>query len=342
MMRLAQVGLGEWGQNWAQDVLPQVADAEMVAWVDTDPKTLAAARAKLGLPPDHCFTSLEQACAATDIDGVIGVVALTGHEPVARTCLGLGKHLLLEKPFVPTAETAAELARAARSAGIVLHVSQNYRFYPAVQAARGMIRDGSLGKPLSVDIEFARHAPSIGYRYWDIEDPLLSDMSIHHLDLMRLILGCEPAEVSCWTWNPPGSPFVHDPIGMARIRMTNGAVVCYRGSWLSRLPDTPWAGVWRIECEDGLIRFTSRSGADASLDADTLSVSRLGGQEKAMPLPAMDPFGRAAALRGFLDAVAKPDAVDGAATAEDNVHTIRFMEAIIRSAAEAGKTIAVG
>ena len=338
-MRLAQVGLGEWGQNWAQDVLPQIADAEIVAWVDANPKTLASARAKLGLPREHCFTSLEEAAAATDIHGVIGVVALTGHEPVARTCLSLGKHLLLEKPFVPSAETADELARAAKAAGIVLHVSQNYRFYPAVQAARRMIREGTLGKPLSVDIEFARHAPSIGYRYWDIEDPLLSDMSIHHLDLMRLVLDSEPAEVSCWTWNPPGSPFVHDPVGMARIRMTNGAVVCYRGSWLSRLPDTPWAGLWRIECEEGLIRFTSRSGADASLDADRLWVQRLGQPESPQRLPSIDPFGRAAALRNFLDAAAGTGVTDGVATAEDNVATIRFMEAVIRSAADGGRTI---
>ncbi len=341
-MRLAHVGLGEWGLNWAQDVLPQITDAKVVAWVDAHPKTLATAQVKLGLPPGQCFPSLEQACKATAIDGVIGVVALTGHETVARTCLDLGKHLLLEKPFVPSAEIAADLARAAKAAGIVLHVSQNYRYYPAVQAARQMVRDGTLGKPLSVDIEFARHAPSLGYRYWDIEHPLLSDMSIHHLDLMRLVLGSEPAEVSCWTWNPPGSPFVNDPVGMARIRMTNGAVVCYRGSWLSRLPDTPWAGVWRIECEDGLIRFTSRSGADSSLDADALSVTRQGKAEEAIPLPSMDPFGRAAALRAFLDAIAARGAVDGAATAEDNVRTIRFMEAMIQSAAEDGKAIAVG
>lgn len=341
-MRLAQVGLGEWGRNWAQEVLPQIAEAEMVAWVDADPDALSAARAELGLPSDRCFTALDQACQATDIDAVIGVVALTGHEAVARICLDRGKPLLLEKPFVPTAETAADLARAAHAAGIVLHVSQNYRFYPAVEAARRMLREGTLGKPLSVDIEFARHAPSMGYRYWDIEHPLLADMSIHHLDLMRLVLDCEPAELSCWTWNPPGSPFVHDPVGMARIRMTNGAVVCYRGSWLSRLPDTPWAGLWRIECEGGLIRFTSRSGADASLDADRLSVARLGKPEKAVRLPPMDPFGRAAALRAFLDAVAGRGAANGAATAQDNVHTIRFMEAMIRSASVAGKTVALG
>ena len=340
-MRLAQVGLGEWGRSWAQDVLPQVADARMVAWVDADPDALALARTELDLAPEHCFTSLEQACKATDIDGVIGVVALTGHEAVARSCLALGKHLLLEKPFVLSADTAAALSGAAASAGTVLHVSQNYRFYPAVQEARRLVREGALGIPLSVDIEFARYAPAIGYRYYDIEHPLLADMSIHHLDLIRLILGSEPVEVSCWTWNPPGSPFTHDPAGIARIRMANGAVVSYRGSWLSRSPDTPWAGSWRIECEHGLIRFTSRSGADTSLDADRLWIRRLGKGEKAQRLPAMAPFGRAAALRAFLDNSVGSGAIDGAATAQDNVHTIRFMETMIRSAAAGGEALAL-
>ncbi len=87
---------------------------------------------------------------------------------------------------------------------------------------------------------------------------LLVDMSIHHFDLMRMLLGKEPTRIMAQTWNPSWSNFVDAPTGSALISFAGGAVVTYSGSWVSTAPQTNWAGEWHIECEHGEIIATSR------------------------------------------------------------------------------------
>ena len=44
MVRLVQIGLGGWGRDWAKEVLPDVPEAEPVAFVDGDPAMRELAR----------------------------------------------------------------------------------------------------------------------------------------------------------------------------------------------------------------------------------------------------------------------------------------------------------
>jgi len=144
-VRIIQVGLGPWGRNWAKNVVPEVAGVEAVAWVDPSPNARSQAIAELSIPTDRCFATLEEAAAAVPAEGVLGTVALAAHAEVADACIALGKHLLIEKPFTPT---------AAAQAGLVLNVSQNYRFYPAVTKAMALVGAGDLGPLLTADIAF--------------------------------------------------------------------------------------------------------------------------------------------------------------------------------------------
>ena len=161
--------------------------------------------------------------------------------------------------------------------------------------ARDLLRQNRLGGVIAADIEFNRYMPE--HRYRTIKDPLLADMLIHQFDMIRFVLGMEPEEVVCWSWNPPGSPFAHDAAAAAMIRMAGGAVVTLRGSWLSREASTNWAGSWRIECADGVIRFSSRSGADTDLAGDHVALRRLGAErDEDVALDPMPLFGRTASI----------------------------------------------
>ena len=42
-LRIVQVGMGGWGQNWAEIAIPRATGVEVVAWVDADPAGLSAA-----------------------------------------------------------------------------------------------------------------------------------------------------------------------------------------------------------------------------------------------------------------------------------------------------------
>ena len=121
-------------------------------------------------------------------------------------------------------------------------VSQNYRHFPAPLAVAEIVADGRYGAVRTAEIVFRYYAAEVEYRYHHLAQPLLSDMSIHHFDLMRMVLGAEPVAVTCKTSNPDGSPFVGPPEAEATVDFTGGIAVTYSGSWLSKERPTAWAG----------------------------------------------------------------------------------------------------
>lgn len=300
-MRVLLVGMGGWGRFWARRALPQVPEIELVGCVDSDPRALEAA----DVPPDRRFTSLDRALAATDPDAVLVVTTLAAHVPTVRTALEAGKHVLVEKPFAPSMTEARALVDLADERGRILMVSQNYRFFPAVRAVVELVRSGELGRPHAVEIDFrfrsvvGRPGDRVGHRI--LAQPLLMDMSIHHFDLLRLVLGRDATWISCQAWNEPWSGFDGPPTAIAAIRFGD-LTVSYRGTWLTWGENTPWAGEWRMTFERGEVRWTSRNlMADDS--AERVVVRDGGGEERRLALPALPLIDQAGSVAELLDAV---------------------------------------
>jgi predicted dehydrogenase len=190
-LRIIQVGLGGWGRNWARTVISQNKDVEVVAYVDMIEAMRTQAQNDLKLPGKLFYPTLEEALTTVDCDAVIITADLSGHVPVALTALKAGKHVLLEKPFAPTLTEAQQVIDVASQQQRILMISQNYRFYPAVQAVTDLIRQETLGPVGTVTIDFRRYAntaPKENHKHYTIWQPLLVDMSIHHFDLMRAVL----------------------------------------------------------------------------------------------------------------------------------------------------------
>jgi len=218
-------------------------------------------------------------------------------------------------------------------------ISQNYRFFPAVQEVREIVRSGSLGEVGAVSIDFRRYANSAaveGHRHYALDQPLLGDMAIHHFDLMRAVLGQEPVEVACRAWNPPWSNFQGPATAFATITFDGGTVVSYRGSWVSPGPKTYWAGEWRMDCRGGEIAWTGRD--DFGALADRVTVRPLGKRARRSELPALSHIDRAGALQAFARAVATGEQPES--SGRDNLSSIALMIASIESA-RTGKPVRV-
>lgn len=331
MLRIIQVGMGGWGRDWARTVLQPDKNMALLACVDADPASLALARGHLDLPADRYFDSLAAALAATDAEAVLITASLPGHVPLAVEALQAGKHVLLEKPFAPSVAEARQVVELAAARDRVLMISQNYRFFPAVQTVRELVRAGSLGAVGAVAIDFRRYANGPapdGHRHYTLHHPLLADMAIHHFDLMRAVLGQEPVEVACHAWNPPWSKFEQPATAVATIDFDGGAVVSYRGSWVSPGPQTAWAGEWRMECAGGEITWTSRDNRGAGVDRVT--VRPLGQRPRRLELPTLPQIDRAGSLRAFAQAVAMGEQPESAG--QDNLGSIALTHAAIAAA----------
>ena len=333
--RIIQVGLGGWGRNWHRTVLAPRGDVEVVAIVDPSREALGLAAAQLGIDGSRCFTALAKAMAAFESDAVLITASLPGHVPNALAALRAGKHVLLEKPFAPSVKAAAGVVQAAREAGRVLMISQNYRFFPAPIGAAKLVAGGSLGKLGAIHIDFRRD--SIAYskdreRHYRLPHPLLADMAIHHFDLMRMVAGRDAKRIRCHAYNPPWSHYKDPPASEVVVEMASGLPITYRGSWVSPGAITPWAGEWRMEFEKGEVRWRSRG--DETGELDSLVIRKLGGAEREVRLPRMREVDRGGAVTEFLRCIATGD--EPATSGRANIGSIALTYGAIRAASTGG------
>ncbi|MFW6313092.1 MAG: Gfo/Idh/MocA family protein [Spirochaetota bacterium] len=332
-MRILQVGVGNWGRDWHANVLLKHREAEVVALVDADRETLTRAGREFKFEPNQCFRTLDDALASVDCEAVLVTATLQAHGDACRTALAADKHVLCEKPFAETVGEAVELTELAAAKDRILMVSQNYRHFPAMRWLARAVRQERYGRLASISIDFRQYANGVSNtnrRYLESWHPLLVDMAIHHLDLLRFVVAAEPTEVSCTAQNPAWSRFRDPPSAVATITFPSGVVVSYRGSWISHGPATPWAGLWQVEFEHALLAVRSRSKDDGTEDAATVYRD---GTSLGEPIDLdtdglpVDRLGTLSEFIASVDAGHEPET-----SARDNVRTLALMHAMIRSA----------
>jgi len=254
-LKIIQVGAGSWGWSWV-NVINRSGDWELAALVDIDKNLLAKACDYYHLNPGITFKSLTEAVNSVEADAALIVVPPEYHKPVAEEAFGLGLHCIIEKPLAPNIIDSKQIVDAARKADRKLMMSQNYRFKRAPQTVKEVLKKDIIGEPGSVYINFQKSPPFTGFRT-EMEEPLITDMAIHHFDQIRGILGLEPVKITAQSWNPKWSWFKGNAIASVLFEMSNGAFVSYIGSWVSRGWETTWDGEWRIQGDGGEILWAN-------------------------------------------------------------------------------------
>ncbi len=259
-MRLVLVGVRGQGNHWVK-ILRRSAEVEVVGYVDVVPEHLAALRAEHGVSEAQCFSNLGAALAAVRPDGVVCVTPPAFHRVVAEQALQAGCHVLTEKPLADTWGNCRAMVADAARAKRVLMVGQNYRYDRAIQTLRGVIAGGAIGTPGQVAVQFFKGPHFGGFRD-EMRYPLVIDMSIHHFDLMRYVLGADPISIQAHSWNPSWSWYQGDASIAAFVEMrlvadaTHAVAVTYTGSWCANGGETTWNGDWRVLCDDGCVVLT--------------------------------------------------------------------------------------
>jgi predicted dehydrogenase len=82
----------------------------------------------------------------TKTDAVVIATPLAAHYELARQALLAGKHVFVEKPFVPASREARLLADLAEKKKKVLMVGFTYVYNPAVRKIKALIDSGKLGQ----------------------------------------------------------------------------------------------------------------------------------------------------------------------------------------------------
>lgn len=335
-MRIVQVGVGKMGRAWLR-AFAATDDVELVGIVEPVAANREWAMAECGFRPDQCVDSVEAALDSFAWDAAAVVTPPPTHRPLAEQLLRAGKHVLLEKPLATSIEDARDLVAIAAETGQTLMVAQNYRYHDAFSTVRPLVASGRIGTVRAVNIQFLKDARTIfgegDFRY-SMEHVLLVDMSIHHFDMIRAMLGAKATRVYAQTWHVPEGNFQFDAAASAVITMDSGAVVSYQGNWAAFDRETSWNGDWEIVGDRGRIVW---AGGDAT--ASEITLHAWAQAPERIPLAPRAKGGQLGLLEAFAQAVVAGTSPETAAA--DNVHSLGIVFAAVESA-ETGRVVEVG
>jgi predicted dehydrogenase len=157
------------------------------------------------------FGTLADACAAGGGEQAVFDLAVPGSQVLSvLECLAPGSPVLIQKPMGDTLEAARAILQTCRERRLTAAINFQLRFSPNVLALTDLVRRGTLGDLVDVEVRlqvrqpweswsFFRHAPRLEVLYH----------SIHYLDTIRLLVG-EPSGVYCRVVSHPWLPDFND------------------------------------------------------------------------------------------------------------------------------------
>ncbi|MEG9436603.1 Gfo/Idh/MocA family oxidoreductase [Edaphobacter sp. HDX4] len=270
----------------------------------------------------HCFASAEELCTSPEVDAVFITSPDAMHYTDTMLAIRHGKAVLCEKPVSMNAAQAREMADAARTAGVLYGVAQNFRYNRTLDWLRDRVQSGKIGEPQFAHAEFdypADRAP----RKW-IKDPALAcggpigDVGVHCIDALRYVLGQEIETVS--TLATKSHPEDHvEATAMLQMQMT--------GSLLANVTVSaraPYRTLIEITGSDGVLFAENGLTVDRPIE---MILRRAGEVIESETLSNDDAYTR------MLDAFAQ--AMRGgapfAATGEDGVNNMLALDAAFTS-----------
>jgi predicted dehydrogenase len=173
----------------------QVPEVAVTAVAARDPARAREFAARHGIPVVH--DSYEALIADPGVDAVYNPLPNSLHAPWTLCAIAAGKHVLCEKPFASNEAEAAQVADAARAAGLVVMEAFHYRYHPLARRMLDIVT-GELGRLRRVEAALCFPLPrfsDIRYQF-DLAGGAMMDAGCYPVNCIRMLGQAEPAVVS--------------------------------------------------------------------------------------------------------------------------------------------------
>lgn len=323
-IRVAVVGVGWRGHDWIREVKAS-RSFELVACVDTDQKALEKAALSFAVPQQHCFLDLETALDQADCQAVIVATSADCHGEACEIALSRGLAVLVEKPFTLSLPEAVKLVSLGEEKGAPLLVAQNYRYMRAFRTARRLILDGVLGSVGLVICQYYRVPHELPLSLQRLPNSVLWGMGVHHLDVLRYVLGKDVTRVTAESFTASRSQLTDGASLHVTLSLEGGTRAFYSATYESsgheffekgqefyarftgELATLHLFHRWLVLCQTGKLPRLVRRGPREATEEQTL-------------------------LRQLERALLHNEAAE--VSGRDNLKTMAVLEACVRSATE--------
>ena len=259
-MRALLVGLGAWGGLWYEKLILR-DDIELAGAVDSNTQRWKGDNAAC-----RFYTDAGEAMDELKPDFVLNATPPKVHRQINDLAFDRGIPVLCDKPIAEDHGDALHIVSRAAN-GQKLMIAENYRYAPQSRHIKSCLMQEPPGTIREIQILFRRRHHIENY-HMSMEHPLLMDVGIHHLDMLRYFTGSEAKSVYAEFRTPPGSWYSGYSNAELRITMENGVKVTYSGSLDAGANETGWYGRWGFTGENGVLTFEPDDGeANAGGDA---------------------------------------------------------------------------
>jgi len=133
------------------------------------------------------YGSYAEALADPRAAGAIVCTPHDRHRTDACLAFAAGKHVLLEKPLARTLDEADQIIAAARRAGLVLMIAEQFHFMPAFRRVKAVIDSGRLGELRELHLFARGFGARSGWRLGAdaVGGGVLIDGGIHYVHNLR-------------------------------------------------------------------------------------------------------------------------------------------------------------
>lgn len=339
--------------------------AELVAGCfSRDAKENAKTGGELGLDPARVYSTWQELIEKekTELDFITVCTPNDTHYAVTKAALEAGLHVLCEKPLSLTGREAAAIEKLAAKKGLLVAVPFTYTGFPMVKLARDLVKSGELGRICKVNIEYVQGS----FRKIDFRKPLdkrnswkmdpaksgkscvVADIGVHGACLVEYITGLEIksvlADISSFA---PGNRLDDD--ASILMRLENGAKAAMVTSKIATGEDNgvrvrvygEKAGLfWDQENPNRLsVKYPYEPERIYKRNAPYIAAaSKLADGSTRIPAGHDEGFIEAFAniYRGFVSAIRSRSGLDFP-TAREGVRTMKFVEAVLKSAGNSPK-----
>jgi predicted dehydrogenase len=186
-LAVAIIGCGLIGRKRAASLNPE----QLVVCCDTNLSRAEELAQKFGA---HITTDYREAIRNDHVDLVIVATVNAALAEISRVAIDAGKHVFVEKPGGISSQEVRELADLAQSRDVRVRVGFNHRFHPALQKARELVDNNTIGPLMFIRGRYG-HGGRLGYdREWRANPELsgggeLIDQGVHLVDLAHWFLG---------------------------------------------------------------------------------------------------------------------------------------------------------
>jgi predicted dehydrogenase len=194
-IRIALIGAGIFARDAHIPAILSCGDAFRIVAIYSRSLENAQACARLVPYPVDAVNDLPALLVRDDVEAFDILLPIEAQPLIVEMALGSGRHVISEKPIAPDSETARRLV-ARHSGQASWMVAENYRYDATYNQAADMLRQGAIGRPLTISM--ARHLPltpeskyyaTAWRRDGGFPGGLLLDGGVHHIAGLRLLMG---------------------------------------------------------------------------------------------------------------------------------------------------------